>query len=175
MILRSKSEASRTIILSQHTTKVRRRQFSLTRPRVYSIACSVLNKGLRSTGKVAVHQHELPHARPDSHALIVLGCACLGQAIVKLLQHIMFNAMQSAPRDAPKACLSRQRQRRQLVFRVLAVEKRCLPDSEETVHLVYFADETVLHQLVSIVQEEAASRKHLENGHTLGRPWPSLT
>lgn len=65
----------------------------LTGLRVCSIARSIVSERLIGIRKVAVHQHQLPHARPDGHTIIVLGCSGLRQAVVQLLEHIVLNTM----------------------------------------------------------------------------------
>ena len=118
---------------------------------------------------LTIHQHQLPQACPNSHALLSFRGAVLRQAIVKLLEYVMFNPIESAPGNVAELCLCRDRQRHDPVLRVAAPKGPRLQNLEETGHAMNLGHKTVLFCLSA--PTVTVGRRRLQS-RTLGRPWP---
>lgn len=64
--------------------------------------------GLERIEKVPVHQHQLPHARPNSQLFLGLRRALVGHAFIQLLKDIVLEGLECFACNVPHFCLNRQ-------------------------------------------------------------------
>lgn len=116
---------------------------------------------------LAVDEHHLPQAGPDSQALVSLEGTLLGQNLIKLLEDVMLNRTGSLSGNVAQACLHGEREADKFVGRVTAPESVRLQNAEEAVELVHIGDEVVLHE----VSNKRQPRKKKPTTHS----WETLS
>ena len=122
------------------------------------IACHVRDLLLEHGQNLAIDQDDLPHAGPDGQSFVVLGRTLLRNAVVQLLQNIVFKRIETLSRNVPELCLDRDGKTDKLLGWIAAPKGSCFPNTEEAVHLVDFADKVVLWQtatFLSVCHQEA--------------------